>query len=226
MTAEEMALKYQKNGDHGVLSSLFKQYDPLIRSTVNSYAGSTVPRSLLVPEAKIMVASAAKSFDPNKGNITSHIQNHLKGMQRIVNQTSTLYIPEARTSLISAFRSEYDDLSKKLKRPPTNKELADSLSIPLKDVEKLNQEAMKTVIHQDEDIVGHISPHIIDDDHLLEFVYNRCSDIEKKVMGHVYGLHGKRKMKTNVAIGDEVGLSESGVRNVKDRIAEKIEEYA
>lgn len=226
MTAEEMALKYQKNNDKDALSSLFNQYDPLIRSTVNAFSGSTVPRDLLIPEAKIMVASAAKSFNPNKGNITTHIQNHLKGMQRIVNNASTLYIPEARTSLISAFKSEYDDLFKKLKRNPTNAELADSLSLPLKEVGRLAQETMKTIIPQDEDIVGHIAPHIIDDDHLLEFVYNRCSDIEKKVMGRVYGMHGKRKMKTNVAIGDDVGLSESGVRNVKDRIAEKIEEYA
>ncbi len=226
MTGEEMAMKFQKDGDQDALRELFHQYEPLIKSTINSFAGSTVPKELLIPEAKIMVMKAAKSFDPNKGNITTHIQNNLKGMHRVVNSASTLYIPESRTNLITPFISEFEDLSKTLKRYPTDAEMADALSLPLAEIKKLSQETSKKIISQGEDIVPQVVHHIIDDDHLLEFVYNQSKGNEQKVMEYVYGMHGKGAMKTNKAIGDAIGLSEAGVRGVKDRIAEKIKEYA
>ena len=225
MSNEELALHYQKEHDDKSIQEIYHNFQPLIISTTKAYGGGILSSEILEPEAKILITQAVNTFQPQKGSLSGHIKNYMKGINRIVNVASPIYIPEARASKMRMFTEERNILTKKLKRDPTYEEMADRLSLNINEIKRFSQESGKTLMSGGE-IQETAIDHIINDKYFLEFVYNHLGDPnEKKVLEMVYGLHGTKTLKTNIAMAQKLGLSESGVRKIKDRIIKVVKEY-
>jgi DNA-directed RNA polymerase specialized sigma subunit len=224
MLTDNLIINYKKTKDKKILSEILQKYKPLIGSTANRYSTSMIPRHILEGEAKLLLAQAIETFDPHSGHFASHVANYMKGMNRVVNNASPLYIPQDRASKYSLFNNTRDDLERQLKRPPTHDEMADQLKWSTGDVNRMVIETGKTLIVGDE-IQDSLKDSFLNKGNLLEFVYNKLNQNEKLVLEHSFGLHGKMELSTNADIATKIGVSQTMVRKMKDKIIKAIEEY-
>jgi len=224
MTNEELARKYQKYGDAAALQEIISNFDPLIKQRVSVY-GQTIPAYLLEPEAKILLLKAVKSYDESKGTLSSHINNYMQGLSRVVNNASPVYVPQARVNMLKSFEDEQEEMTNILHRPPTYKEMSDKMSLSVNDIIRLGQETKRTLI-TGEELPEYINHNAINGDSLLEFVYNKLSDPgEKKLLEMIYGMHGVASVRSNNLMAAELNVSETTIRNMKDKLIEAIKEY-
>jgi len=225
MSNEELAIKYIENGDTQALHMLFENFKPLIRTSVMAFSGSTVSDSVLEAEAKILITKAVKSYVSGRGSLAGHIKRYMQGLNRVANSASPIYIPIERASKFQMFVDEQEGLEAKLKRAPTITEMADHLSMPMREVERFTQETGRKVT-SGVDLNGVLGREMDVTPHFKEFIYNRIqSPSDKKIYEHVYGLHGKEILETNTSLARAAGVSESGVRNAKGRIIKLIREF-
>lgn len=208
-------------------NEVFKQYRPLIDSTVSAYSGN-VPADLVRLEAEIIVAKAIGSFDPTKGTMGTHLKTHLKQMNRVINEASPIYIPESRAFKYNKFLTVREELEKSLKRPPTHNEMAQSMQMDIRDIKRLSVETNKKLITDssipDAYSIGY-DPSF-NKDRALEQIYSNLTDPNsRKILEHTFGMHGKPILPTNKALAGATHLSESGVRKKKDQIITLIRDF-
>jgi len=225
MNMDLMVMEYKRTKDQGTLRQIINEFAPLIGKTVNMFDNAPIGNDVIETRAKILLMEAIASYEPSKGHFASHAQNYMKGMNRIVNNSSIMYIPESRTGKLTAFQETYDDFWSDHNRGPTHEEMADKMSIPESEVKMLSQETNRRLLYG-ADIEGSIINQLDDEGSLLEFVYNRLDDDNaKKVLEMKMGLHGISTAKTNGEIAARLNMSESNVRKISDKIIEAIRRY-
>lgn len=214
--------KYQ-SGDKGAYGDAFKTYEPLINSAVTQYKGTGLPEDALRMEAKKIIMASLKTYNPDMGNMTAHIQNNMKSMFRETNKASQIYIPDARAPLYRKFKDMQDNMYAELKRHPTDSELADALKIGVKDVRRLAKETGASIVadsnFEQDDYAANTAE---DEKSLMSAVRRSISDpTDQKVWD--MAMRGKA---TNEAIGGELGITEGAVRQRKSKLIDKIKGMA
>lgn len=215
--------KRYKQGDKTVVSDLFKQYQPMISGMVNQYAQTGLSPDALDLEAKKIIIKSLKSYDPTKGNITSHIQHNMKSMFRDTNKTSPLYIPDARAIMYRKYKDAYTNYSESMGRPPSASEMAKALKISLSQAKKLSKETGSNIIPEADIYLTDIDMPIIEDRD--EFIKSLKKKIKNPVDMQIADLSFTgAKPYTNTEIGKTVGISEGAVRQRKDKLIKMIRE--
>jgi len=205
---------------------IMKQYDPLIKAEVGKYYNAHIPKIVLETEAKIIARKALESYDPERGNVGAYLKQSLMKLNRVVNQASPVYIPERRLGMLNTYEKTWDEMYDKLKREPSDVEMADKLSVSMGDIRKLNQETKRKLISYGSIQEDSLIRNMHDDEALINFTFNKITDKEEKdVMGYSLGVHGYENLKTDQEIADKIGVSPTKVRNIKDKIILKLREY-
>ena len=206
-----------KAGDKTALSDIYKQYEPLIGSTVLQYKDTGLMPEALDLEAKRIMAASLKTYDPAKGNLTTHFQNNLKSMFRQTNRANQIYIPDSRASLYRKYKDAYTNMSEEMKRTPTDSEMADALKISLSDVRKLSKETGASIV---------ADTNMADDDYGIEtkedhgslarFIGGRIDNpIDKGIYDDSVNSDSPP---SNIDLGKKYNITESAVRQRKDRL--------
>ncbi len=202
---------------------IIKQYQPLIKSVARQYKQSGIPEYLLEGEATLIANQALRTYDPSKGNLTVHLKNSLKSMNRFANDAQMMYIPQDRVNKISEFKDVIEDYERRLKRKPSDDEIADALKWDVREVKRMKRELSHSM-YAGEKIEGEIDT--FDEGSFLEFIHRKLpNEKEKAVLDNLFGLHGRSEVTKNSEIGKIVGLSESGVRKTRDKILEYVRQY-
>jgi len=225
MIADEIISKYKENRDKKILADVLKEYNPLVESTVTRYSTSGIPAPILKGEAQLLLVDAMDTYNEGNGHFATHASNYLKGMNRMVNNASPIYMPQERANKVKLFLDTQEKMEKKLRRPPTKYELADELKWNATEVERMSQETKRRLLVGGE-IEGELKNAFFDKDATIEFVRNRLSEKEQTVLDYTFGIHGKRELPTNARIAQEMGISQTMVRKIKDKIIKNIREYA
>lgn len=210
------------------MGNVLEQYRPAIEASVHAYANSGIPIPLLRNQAEMLVVNAEKTWEPPKGPLSNYIKVNLKGMNRIVNDASTIYIPEARSVKYNKFLTIRDEMERQLKRPPTSGEIADKMKMSIGDINRLAQETKRKLVTNLEigDTFGIEYDPSFKASSLLEFVYNKLDNSnERLILEYLFGLHGKPILATNKLLADKLDISQTSVRNFKDNIIKIIKEY-
>lgn len=208
------------------INQAIKDYQPLVKKTVHKYRASGIPPSLLRLEAEMIVADSARQCDSEK-TFPAFVKGNMMKMHRIVNDASEMYIPEYRANRLGEYERQIDELSTSLKRSPSVEEMADQMKVSNKEIERLSQETRKRLVHMD--MMPEISSVMMmpkkDESRVLEMVYDRSpKNKEKSILEHTFGLHGKSLIKTDKEMADELGMSQTAVRNAKDKLIDLIGE--
>jgi DNA-directed RNA polymerase specialized sigma subunit len=216
-----------KQGDREALKEIFTEYKPLIDGVVTQYSDTGLPRPALELEAKRIVAKAVKAYEPDKGNLTVHLQNNLKSMFRETNKANQIYIPDARASLYRKFKETNQELQERLGREPTDIEMSEKLQIGMGDVRRLSAETGATVLNDmsggDQEAISTYKPHAID--YTVSNLSGKLIDKgEKDVFDYTFGLNGKPILSTNQQIADKMGISEAMVRHIKNKLISNIKD--
>jgi RNA polymerase primary sigma factor len=135
----ELARKVLED-DQDAFQKLISHNLKYVVSVANRYKGCGLPLLDIINEGNIGLIQAARRFDPERGVkfITYAVWWIRQSiMHALAEQSGTVRLPVKQAGLLYKVARKYNELQKELHRDPTNEELAESLDIPLADLESI-----------------------------------------------------------------------------------------
>jgi RNA polymerase primary sigma factor len=135
-TTTETPWQRLQRGDNSAAGEFLTEMAPTITKAVNSYASGD---KIYFTKARILALDAAKSYDPSKGaNISTHVFNQLRQLQRIAAQRGNLTkvsenVAQQRATVQRAIR----ELTADLGDDPTTEQIADRVGMSVKRIDAL-----------------------------------------------------------------------------------------
>lgn len=186
-------------------TALLKTIQPVIDTAVTSYAGNNANPTLR-SRAKIMALKALDTYDPNRGNVRTHLLSQLQSLRRLSAQSQNIVsIPEQVGLDYGAITDAEAELYDELSRDPTDDELADKTGLSVRRIRKVrafNQPVSEGMTQQvtDENPPGDVASAVpgttTAEDAWFNFVYDDLSPTDKLVADMALGRHGRRRAST------------------------------
>lgn len=184
--------RWQTNQTPDTLRETVDALDPVISSALTTYVGT--PSPLLRSRARLLAASAIKTYDPtHKASLRSHVTLQLQPLRRYATQAAQpMKMSERHTQALYKLLNTEQELASKLGRDPSDIELADYLG--------WNMRAIRKARLYDGQIVSTANPDTDKNDPTLyrtdpydvwlDFVYHDANDIDRKIMDWRLGRNG------------------------------------
>jgi RNA polymerase primary sigma factor len=188
-------------------TALLGTLQPVIDTAVMSYAGqnaSPTTRS----KARLMALKALDTYDPQRGNVRTHLLSQLQSLRRVSAQAQNIIsIPEQVGLDYGRLTESESELYDQLGRDPTDDELADHTGLSKRRIQKIrafNQpvsEGMTTREVTDEESYGGDVASTIPNsnrsaDAWFNFVYEDLGPVDKLIADMTLGRNGRRKTST------------------------------
>jgi DNA-directed RNA polymerase specialized sigma subunit len=186
---------------------LLSTLQPVIDTAVTSYGGAS-PSPTLKSRARLMALKAMSTYDPQRGNVRTHLLSQLQGLRRLSAQEQNIIsIPEQVGLDFQKLHAAQQDLTDQLSREPTDDELADYTNLSPRRISKIrvfNQplaEGTTNVESADGDNAGGSVASNLPGNHShidawMNFVYDDLSPTDKLVMDMTLGRNGRRRAST------------------------------
>ena len=225
MTKNEIAAmveEYRKTGSKEASSAILKYAEPTMRTAIYSFAGGD-PRYRI--QAAKLALDAAKSYDPTKGaDLKTHIYNNLQRLNRISSARSNIvHIPENVSALYTTISKGRADFEDRYDRTPSDQELSDFLSIPVKTinrVDRYNQPVSESMTYtpEGEETFGFKSTR---DNDYLEYLYRSSSPVDQKIIEYGTGYNGN-KMLSGKDIAHKLKMTPAAVSQHMAKLSDKM----
>jgi len=232
---QEMELfnKFKNKQDKQAKKQLLHSLAPLINMQVNKYTNSGLPKLAIELEGMRLAGNALGTYDPSRSQLNTHIVNNLKKLSRFVTDYQNIgHIPEPRALIIGRYKNTYSYLLDKKGRDPTTVEISDSMLIPIKEVERL-QDELRSDLYMgnavtEEDETGFyefINPadKVSEYKEALDFVYFDASPREKLILESYTGLYNKPKLNSK-QIAKKLGINETQLKIIRQKLAKEIKD--
>ena len=226
----DLIRNWKTKRDEDSMRRLIDHHMKIIYFNANKYKTNSIPYNLVVLKGKALLVKAADTYDPNKGaKFNTHLTNYLRKLTRFVNDSANIAkIPEQRSRKITAFKHAKATLEVKLNREPTEIELSDHLSWPIKEIHRMVKEleAGAEILNFGEGTswsdLGISSSKIHS---IVNLVYHDSNPEEQFILEHTTDIAGKKQLSTQ-EIAKKLKLPESKVKymlsNIKKRIVENL----
>jgi DNA-directed RNA polymerase specialized sigma subunit len=188
-------------------SALLHSLQPVIDTAVMSYAGQSASPTIR-SRAKLMTLKALETYDPNRGNVRTHLLSQLQSLRRLSAQSQNIIsIPEQVGLDYTRLNDTENELRDQLGRDPTDSEIADATGLSTRRIQKIrafNQpvsEGMTTREVTDEESYGGDVASAIPNstraaDAWFNFVYEDLGPVDKLIADMTLGRNGRRKTST------------------------------
>jgi DNA-directed RNA polymerase specialized sigma subunit len=208
---------------------------PIVDTAVSSYVGKS-PSPTMRSRARLMALKALESYDPNKGNVKTHLLSQMQSLRRLAaKEQNIISIPEQVGLDFQRLSASENELRDSLSRDPTDDELADATGLSVKRIKKIrsfNQpisEGMTAMSSGDSDdntnteIASLLPNNNRETDAWLEFVYGDLSPTDKLIMDMTLGRNGRRKASTQ-EIAQRLRISPGAVSQRAAKIQSMIDQ--
>ncbi len=187
--------------------------------------GGTLPVSTIKADMIQNFHRGLETYDPNKGQLNTHIGNHLRHTGRFVRTYSNIgKMPDPRSRMVWQYKDRETVLTERLGRPPSSAEMADDLGISQKDIDLLRTEIRKDIIVDPTTAgLGSIAPESPKAMEQLNFLHMELSPDQQNVLEYTYGMHGRPAVDNNEELAQILGISPQKVRAIKRQIARRYE---
>jgi len=238
---ENELIRKAKNGDENAFKKIIVANQKLVVKEALKYYFKEDNFLDLVNEGNKGLIEALKRFDLTRENrfytyalwwVRSEIRRYLSKNQKIIS------FPDIFYNNYLNFKKEYFKLSKKLKRRPTEEELAEKLDIPIKKVKVLlsvPDEITSLDKEADNGSSGHLSTMIqdrtskdpqeeligIDTRDLIRGDVDELTEKEAEVIKMRYGFAEHESMKLR-EIAKKMSMSPEGVRRIELKALKKL----
>jgi DNA-directed RNA polymerase specialized sigma subunit len=203
---------------------LLKAIMPVIRDNVSQVAG--VDRNYMTIQGKILALKAMERYDPSQSSIATYLNRQLLPLRRTARQQMNLLgIPDRMLLAAQQMEGAETELEDMLGRAPTTMELADKMSISVKQIERIRRlaHARNTGALESPDEEGGVqSPEVVrnlDAKYRHEYVIDAL--MEDPVSLFIYEtdnrLHGRRPMST-VALAKKLHISPGAISQRRNKI--------
>lgn len=185
---------------------LLKTVQPIIDTAVSSYAGQAAGPTIK-SRAKLLALKALGSYDPQRGNVKTHLLSQLQRIRRLSAQTQNIIsLPEQVGLDYQRLTEAENELRDQVGREPTDDELANFTNLSKRRIQKIHKFqqplAEGTVSHiVDEnssggDVASQVPGQTRAIDAWMDFVYDDLGPTDKLIMDLTLGRNGRRKVST------------------------------
>ncbi len=208
-------------------AAFLKHLQPTIDSAIKTHVGTSSP--LLVSRARKMALDAARSYDPKRARLQTHLFNQLQSLKRANRQLSTVVKVPERVSIDRYHLDRYTkDLTDEFGREPTDTELADRTGFSPKRIAKIRSytpavaegtltAATEGNVYGGVDEIGSKRKSM-----WAEMVYDDLLPQDQKVMEYALGLNGRKPL-SNTEIARKLGKSPGLISQRKKHIQELLD---
>ena len=215
------------------LRSVVQQLEPTISHLTRQYVGMR-PSPVVQQRARLLAARAIESYNPAAGaNLTTHVSNHLKGLQRMAADiTDPMPPPERFRRDQAAIVRASDELEDELGREVTDEEVAERTGMPIKRVLRVRGRMRGRVpmsVVEDSDYDDMEAPDIVGSeftrrDEWVDAVYHDLGPIDKLILAHKTGFRGFEQLSTG-ELARRLNISPAAVSQRASRIQARLEEF-
>jgi len=237
---EKLAERIAK-GDSEARETLIRSNLRLVVKIAHDFKGLGLPLLDLISEGNIGLMRAVEKFDPSKGaKLSSYAAWWIKQSMRraLANQARTIRIPVQSASKIGKIQNAKTQLTQKLGREPTDKEIANEVNLTERTVVGLRQGKTSTISIFDpiqngadgefKDIIPDektFSPSdIVQDEetliHMMELTQH-LEERERVILNLRFGLQGN-KPKTLEEVSRSIGRTRERVRQIQNQALDKL----
>lgn len=180
---------------------------PVIDTALSSYVGPN-PTTAIRSRAKLMALKALNTFDPQAGNIRTHLLSQLQSLRRLSAQEQNIIaIPEQVGLDYQKLTEAENDLRDRLSRDPSDDEIADETGLSTRRIKKIRAFHQpiaegSTIIETADDyadaggIASKIPGQNTAQEAWLDFVYGDLTPTDKLIMDMTLGRNGRKKIST------------------------------
>ncbi len=231
-------------GDPKARDAMIQANLRLVVSMAKHYAGLGLPFTDLIAEGNVGLLRAVDKFKPEMGFRFSTYaawwirQSIIRALMR---NSSALHIPVHINNLLLKLKSVEAELSNKLGREPTDKELAKEMGVSLSRLKQLktwreSTASLNVLVGENRDTeLGDLVDSMRQEDirekietklnfDVVMNAMDNISEKERKVLNLRFGLEDG-KQRTLQEIADELGVTREGARIIEKRALEKIRQF-
>lgn len=234
-----------KRGDEQARKKMIRSNLRLVINIAKRYMHLGIPFLDLIEEGNLGLMKAVDKFDAKKGfRFSTYAAWWIKQsiMRSISEQGKMIRVPVYMNDLITKWKKNKEKLSHKLKRLPTDRELAKKLRLNNDKVEQINFWLASTTSSLDapigEDEESQVSDLIEDQnsaspDEVISQLMNKerisglldtMSEKEKKVLTMRFGLKDAR-INTLAEVAKKLGVSRERIRQIEERALKKLRKF-
>lgn len=131
--ADDLFREYARSRDHAVMARLVEENLPLSQAVARKFRGRGVEKDDLEQVAAMALMQAIERFDPERGlqfstfalpTIAGSVRNYLR------DRGSTIRLTRSLREQLTKLRRVSDELTRKLQREPSMRELAEAMELP------------------------------------------------------------------------------------------------
>ena len=131
--ADDLFREYARSRDHAVMARLVAENLPLSQAVAQKFQGQGVEKDDLEQVAAMALMQAIERFDPERGlqfstfalpTIAGSVRNYLR------DRGSTIRLTRSLREQLTKLRRVSDELTRKLQREPSMRELAEAMELP------------------------------------------------------------------------------------------------
>lgn len=140
---------FKKNQDQKHFVPLYNSFKPLIfKAAQKNMFGSPIPQAAHIAYAAQSFLDATRTWDQSKGAFNTHAFNTVfeKGKRLNLKYQNIGYIPESRATKYQFYNTTLHLLREELGREPSTLEIADEMSLPASEVERLRKEVRQDLV--------------------------------------------------------------------------------
>ena len=208
--------------------SFLNTISPIVQKGVQMYGGDS---PLAASRGRLLALDAAKSYDPKRSRLQSHILNHMQGLRRITQQQSrVISVPERVLMENQKLQNQHQELADELGRDPTDAELSDKMGISMSRLAKIRSYRPGMTSGQVEavdpltgGVAGRLPGHQAAQNLWTEIVYQDLNPLDQKIMELSLGMRGNKKL-SNAEIASKLGRSPGAITQRKTRIQKLLDQ--
>ncbi len=130
---DDLFREYARSRDHAVMARLVEENLPLSQAEARKFQGQGVEKDDLEQVAAMALMQAIERFDPERGlqfstfalpTIAGSVRNYLR------DRGSTIRLTRSLREQLTKLRRVSDELTRKLQREPSMRELAEAMELP------------------------------------------------------------------------------------------------
>lgn len=229
------------NGNHDAINKLVECNLLLVVSIAKKYYGCGLPLIDIIQEGNLGLIKAAERYDGTKGFRFSTYATYWirQSISRALgDQSRTIRIPSNMIELLSKVKKATAELTQKLGRQPSDKEIAAHLDIELDKIQTVMDMAQATtsldspVDDENETNVGDliadnsaenpIIPLIREaNSQIIANILDTLSDRESAILKMRFGIDAEKAM-TLEEVGNHFGLTRERIRQIENKAIRKL----